>query len=209
LIILYMKEELGVKAVVIEVVKTMLLACIIIIPIRVFLFQPFFVDGESMYATLKNHDYLLVYEHGYKQVSLFGTTLLHPSKELVRGDIVVFHPPLEDKRPPSLFRWFRGQQSFVKRVIGLPGESVAIIGGKVVVYSGDHPVGEVLVEPYIAPGSEMVDMPKVTLTDDQYFMMGDNRMFSYDSRQFGPVSKASIVGKALIRAWPLGTAGIL
>ncbi len=187
----------SIKEIVWEMIKTFALAIVIIIPIRIFLFQPFFVEGESMEPTFQDNEYLIVYEHGYKAIGFKNWTLLEPSKEFQRGDVVVFHPPVSDKK------------YYIKRVIGLPGESVAIIGGQVVLYSDKHPNGEILTEKYIAPESEMLDMPKIQLSEDEYFVMGDNRMFSFDSRNFGPIQKEKMIGRVLLRALPITRAGIL
>lgn len=191
------KPEWNLKEIGWEMVKTFALAIAIIIPIRMFLFQPFFVEGGSMEPTFKDSEYLIVYEHGYKQVSVADWKILEPSKNFHRGDVVVFHPPGNEKK------------YYIKRVVALPGEAVAIIGGQVVVYTEKNPEGEVLLEKYLAKDALLSDMTKVTLQDDEYFLMGDNRMFSFDSRNFGPVSKDKLIGRVLIRAWPLSRAGIL
>lgn len=187
----------SVKEIVWEMIKTLALALVIIIPIRIFLFQPFWVEGESMEPTFKDNEYLIVYEHGYKQIGLFGWVFLRPSEEFKRGDVAVFHPPVDDKK------------YYIKRVIGLPGEAIAIVGGQVVVYSPQSPEGEILTEKYISPDSELIDMPKTPLAADEYFVMGDNRMFSFDSRNFGPIHKDKMIGKVLLRALPVTRAGIL
>ncbi len=185
------------KGIVWEVIKTFALAIVIIIPIRMFLFQPFFVDGESMYPSFEDGEYLIIYEHGYKQVEVFGKTLTQVTKDFSRGEVAVFHPPNNE------------EQYYIKRIVGLPGESIAIIGGKVVIYNALHPEGEILTEDYIAEGAELADMPKRALGEEEYFVMGDNRMFSFDSRNFGPVQKDMIIGKVLFRAWPVNRVGIL
>jgi signal peptidase I len=191
------KSDWSIKQIVWEMIKTFALAIVIIIPIRLFLFQPFFVEGESMEPTFKDNEYLIVYEHGYKQVRIGGITILEPSKEFQRGDVVVFHPPVSDKK------------YYIKRIVGLPGESIAIIRGQVVIYSESHPEGEILMENYIHEEMELSDMPKTLLEKDEYFVMGDNRMFSFDSRNFGPISKERLIGKVLFRALPVTRAGIL
>jgi signal peptidase I len=150
-----------------------------------------------MEPTFEDNEYLIVYEHGYKQIGLKNWTLLKPSKEFQRGEVVVFRPPVAENK------------YYIKRVIGLPGESVAIVGGQVVIYSTKSPNGEILSEKYIARDAEMTDMPKTELTEDEYFVMGDNRMFSFDSRNFGPIHKDKVVGKVLLRALPITRAGIL
>lgn len=191
------KTDWSIKVIIWEMIKTFALAIVIIIPIRIFLFQPFFVEGSSMEPTFQDNEYLIVYEHGYKQVNLFDWTLLEPKREFQRGDVTVFHPPVSDTK------------YYIKRVIGLPGEAIAIIGGRVVIFSAENPSGEVLTEAYVNSGSELIDMPKIQLTENEYFVMGDNRMFSFDSRNFGPIAKDRIIGRVLIRALPVTRAGIL
>lgn len=191
------QSDWSIKEIVLEMVKTFALAIAIIIPIRLFLFQPFFVEGESMEPTFKDNEYLIVYEHGYKQVKIGNWTVLEPSKEFKRGDVVVFHPPVNDKK------------YYIKRVVGLPGESIAIVGGQVVLYSEKKPEGEILPEKYIERDAELTDMPKTKIAEDEYFVMGDNRMFSFDSRNFGAIQKDALVGRVLLRALPLTRAGIL
>lgn len=186
----------GVGGFILEIVKIFLLAFIIIVPIRVFLFQPFFVQGASMEPNFENNQYLIVNEFGYKKTS-FGTdgkTLftVNPFKELARQEVVVFRYP---KNP---------QQFFIKRIIGLPGEKVEIKDGKVIIYNAENPNGLVLDEKnYLSSSTKTTGELALTLKDDEYFVMGDNRLFSSDSRSWGPVPEYDIVGKAFFRAWPL------
>jgi signal peptidase I len=146
--------------------------------------QTVHVLGSSMYATLTNNDLLVASKISYK---------LHPPQ---RGDIVIFKPPDPDVR------------DFIKRVIAVPGDRLRIDHG--VVYIN----GEVLQEPYLpekwtynntwpATGQDYV------LPPDHYFVMGDNRNHSSDSRVFGPIDASSILGKAEIRIWPLNEFGLL
>lgn len=191
------KSEWNLKEIGWEMVKTFALAIAIIIPIRVFLFQPFFVEGESMEPNFKDSEYLIVYEHGYKQIRLGDFTLLEPTKDFQRGDVAVFHPPASEKK------------YYIKRIVALPGESIAIIGGQVVLYTENKPEGEILSEKYVNTPGGLIDMAKVTLSEDEYFVMGDNRMFSFDSRNFGPIERDRLIGRVLLRAWPITRAGIL
>jgi signal peptidase I len=146
--------------------------------------QTVHVLGSSMYATLENNDLLVASKISYK---------LHPPQ---RGDIVIFKPPDPDVR------------DFIKRVIAVPGDRLRIDHG--VVYIN----GEVLHEPYLpekwtynntwpATGQDYV------IPTDHYFVMGDNRNHSSDSRVFGPIDASSILGKAEIRIWPLNEFGLL
>ncbi|HCJ45663.1 MAG TPA: signal peptidase I, partial [Candidatus Moranbacteria bacterium] len=167
---------------------------VIIIPVRVFLFQPFFVQGSSMDPNFHDGQYLVVSEFGYKQTDftlLSKDIVIRPFKSIERQDVVVFRYP---KNP---------EQFFIKRIIGLPGESVEVKQGKVYVYNTEHPDGFILNEQaYIGVNILTQDTPKRQIKQDEYYVMGDNRMYSYDSRVFGPVNKDKIIGRVLLRAWP-------
>lgn len=194
-------ESLGAKALIIELVKVFLLAVVIIIPVRIFLFQPFFVQGSSMEPNFEDGQYLIVSEFGYKQVRL-GTSgeaplLLSDFRDLARQEAIVFRYP---KKP---------EQFFIKRLIGLPGETIEIKNNHVKIKNALHPEGFILKESeYLINEATLADMPARTLGDDEYFVMGDNRDFSYDSRAFGPVGKEFIMGRVLLRAWPFGESQI-
>ena len=190
-------EYLGFGGLLLEMGRVFLLAVVIIIPVRVFLFQPFFVQGSSMEPNFEDGQYLVISEFGYKHTDVNFTDRFNFSveswKEIARQDIAVFHYP---KNP---------DQFFIKRVIGLPNEAVEIRRGKVMIYNTIHPDGYALDESaYIGPEVLTQDMPKVVLSEEEYFMMGDNRMFSYDSRTIGPIEKKQIIGRVLLRAWPVG-----
>lgn len=186
----------GVGGFILEIIKIFLLALIIIVPIRVFLFQPFFVQGASMEPNFENSQYLIVNEFGYKKTNVgIGENILFtvdPFKELERQEVIVFRYP----KNPSQF--------FIKRVIGLPGEKIEIKDNKVVIYNDENPEGFVLNEKeYLAENVKTSGGATMTLENDEYFVMGDNRNFSSDSRSWGPISNDDIIGKAFIRAWPL------
>jgi signal peptidase I len=161
-----------------EFVKIALVAAIIILPVRYFLFQPFIVKGDSMIPNLQSGNYLIVDEISYR--------LSQPH----RGDIVVLKYPLDTT------------QRFIKRIIGLPGETVHVSGGKVAITQVD---GKqiVLHETYL-PASLATDGDvNVTLGANNYFVLGDNRQFSYDSRRWGVLPKEDIIGRAVFRILPL------
>ncbi len=191
------EEYLSIGGLLLEMVKVFLLAVVIIIPVRVFLFQPFFVQGSSMEPNFEDGQYLVISEFGYKQTTVdaiekLGFTV-RPFKEITRQDVAVFRYP---KHP---------EQYFIKRVIGLPGEAVEIKKGKVIIYNGIHPEGFALDESaYLSPAVVTQDMPRTEVGENEYFMMGDNRTQSYDSRSIGPVNKDKIIGRVLMRAWPIG-----
>lgn len=194
------EEYLSTKELVFEMVKVLLLAIVIIIPIRVFFFQPFFVQGASMEPNFEDGEYLVISEFGYKHTNLPGTSrdfAINPWRELERQTPVVFRYP---KKP---------DQFYIKRIIGLPGETVEIKGNKVIITNEIHPDGFVLDErSYLDPSVVTTDMPRTTLSDRQYLVLGDNRPFSSDSRSFGPVDKDVIIGRVLLRAWPMDRFGL-
>lgn len=169
-----------------ELVKIVVISLVIIIPVRYFLIQPFYVKGASMEPNFYDHEYLIVDEISYR------------FSEVKRGDIVVFRYP----RDP--------QEYFIKRIIGLPGEKVQIKDGKVIIYNAQNPDGVTIDEPYLAAGVNtysLSDEP-ITLTNDEIFVLGDNRNSSKDSRSFGPVNKSYITGKVLFRGWPFNRINI-
>lgn len=185
-----------------EVVKVFFWALIIIVPIRVFLFQPFFVQGASMEPNFKDGDYLIINELGYKKTVAdfegFHLFTVNSFKELSRGDVVVFRYPRDPK------------QFFIKRVIGLPGEQVKVEAGKVTIYNNQNPEGLLLDEHvYLPAGLITSGAVTVTMKSGEYFVLGDNRQFSHDSRAWGVLPEEDVVGKVLVRAWPFSQAEIL
>lgn len=191
------ETSLGLRELVIELVKVFFLAVVIIIPVRIFLFQPFFVQGSSMEPNFEDGEYLIVSEFGYKQVRLGGREnmplVMSDFRDLARQEAIVFRYP---KKP---------EQFFIKRLIAFPGESIEIKNNQVYIYNQDNPKGTILDErSYIHTDVTLADMPKKKMADDEYFVMGDNRDASYDSRFFGPVEKKFIMGRVLLRAWPFG-----
>ncbi len=188
------EEYLGIGGLFAEMARVFLLAVVIIIPVRVFLFQPFFVQGSSMEPNFQDGEYLVISEFGYKQTKIGwneDSFEIKPFKKIVRQDVAVFRFPKNE------------EEFFIKRVIGLPGESVEIRQGKVLIFNEEYPEGFVLDESaYLGPEVLTSDLPRMKIGPNQYFAMGDNRMFSYDSRAFGPIGKEKIIGRVLLRAWP-------
>jgi len=164
----------------IELVKIAVIAFIIVAPIRYFLFQPFIVSGASMAPNFETGDYLIVDEISYR--------LSAPQ----RGDVIIFDA--------SFIQGYKGQR-FIKRVIGLPGETVNITNGKVEVVKDGKTT--VLDEKYLPNDLQTYGDTSTTLKSDQYFVLGDNRQYSYDSRMWGVVHKNNIIGKALLRVLPI------
>ncbi len=162
-----------------EFIKVALLAGITIALVRYYLFKPFYVKGASMEPTFLDHEYLIIDELSYR---------LHAP---TRGDIIVFKYPNNH------------QEYFIKRIIGLPGERVKISESKVTIYNNEHPEGLILNETYIPKDVFTEGEINMSLPKDQYFVMGDNRENSFDSRRFGKVDASLIVGRTWLRGWPL------
>ncbi len=193
----YKKESYyGVGSFILELLKIFFLAFIIIIPVRVFLFQPFFVQGASMEPNFEDNQYLIVNELGYKEtkVGIANKDLLTLSsfKNLSREDVAVFRYPKDRSK------------FFIKRVVGLPGEKIEIKNSQIKIFNDANPEGFILDESQYLPATEKTfgDLV-ITLKQNEYFVLGDNRKASSDSRFWGPVNKVDIVGKVLLRAWPL------
>lgn len=163
---------------VIEIFRFAVLALLIVVPFRMFIAQPFIVSGASMSPTFETGQYLIVDQ------------LTYHLEQPQRGDVVIFRYP-ED---PSKF--------FIKRLIGLPGETVEIQGQKVSIRNAKTGTSTTLTEPYLHDFNTRDDYLTVTLGPDEYFVMGDNRGASSDSRVWGAVPKKLLVGRALIRLLP-------
>jgi signal peptidase I len=171
-----------------EILEVAVITLLLFMAVRL-LVQNYRVEGPSMTPTLLNTQYILVDKAEYY--------FSGPQ----RGDIIVFQAPAEAliKCPPS---GDSGQTNpdFVKRVIGLPGDTVQIQDGGGVVVDGTQ-----LNEPYINSGPSFHEPGTWRLTTDQYFVMGDNRGDSCDSRDWGPVPRPDIIGKASVVYWPLSS----
>lgn len=171
-------EKDGVKKIhpFVELLQFAAIALLIVVPVRYFIAQPFIVSGASMENTFHTGEYLIIDQVTY---------VFNDPK---RGDVIVFHYP----KDPSKF--------FIKRVIGLPGESIDIQGNVVTITKKDATT-EVLAEPYIKTMAENTSLTE-TLGEREYFVMGDNRDASSDSRVWGVLPKDKIVGRALFRLFP-------
>lgn len=160
-----------------ELLKYAVMAIVIVIPIRTWIAQPFIVNGSSMDTTFKDGEYLIVDEISYR------------FKAPERGDVLIFKYPND----PSKY--------FIKRLIGLPGETVTVTNDSVTVN------GVTINEPYLH--SQTYGNNTWRLSDDQYFVMGDNRIVSSDSRVWGPLPKEDLIGRPIVRLLPLTRLGIL
>ena len=169
---------------ILEFVQIAVISAAIIIPIRYFLVQPFYVKGASMEPNFYDHEYLIIDELSYR------------FEEPARGEIVVFRYPND----PSEF--------FIKRIIGLPGETVEIVDDQITIYNDEHPNGELLDESeYLSAETVTTGRKRTTLNSDEYFVMGDHRDASMDSRMFGPIDYDSLIGRVWFRGLPIGRIG--
>ncbi|HPV33582.1 MAG TPA: signal peptidase I [Candidatus Paceibacterota bacterium] len=157
-----------------DLIKFAFILIAIIVPFRMFVAQPFIVNGASMDPTFHEGDYLIVDELSYFL------------REPKRGEVAIFSNPAN----PS--------QYFIKRIIGLPGETVSVHGNRVEVKNDKGQL--VLEEPYL--GSSSNRDRTSTLGQDEYFVMGDNREVSYDSRMWGPLKEEMLKGRAFLRLFP-------
>lgn len=162
-----------------EIAKYTIISLLLVAPFRIFIAQPFIVSGESMSHTFEPQEYLVVDQLTYRH------------EEPRRGDVVIFKYPLDS----SVY--------FVKRVIGMPGETVRIDHNIVTIQSPGSSEPVRLDEPYISSVSVDERPTEVTLERDEYFVLGDNRKESADSRVWGPLSRKYIVGRAFARIFPL------
>ena len=169
-----------------ELIKVFLLAMAIIVPIRYFLVQPFFVRGASMEPNFHDGEYLVIDEISYRM------------REPRRGEVIVFQFP----RNPS--------QYYIKRIVGLPGETVFIDDGHVTIQNEVYIQGVLLDEAqYLLDSVRTGGTISLTLGEEEYFVLGDNRSASSDSRSWGVLGREGIVGRAWIRAFPFDSLGLI
>lgn len=167
-----------------EFLKTAAFLLLIFFLLRYFLIQPFIVDGNSMEPNFHDKEYLLVDKITYK------------FKEPTRGDVIIFRPP--DK---SAF--------FIKRIIGLPGEKIVIQQDKVFIYNKQNPNGIEVSESYLNPLEKTMGTVSTTLQQGQYYVLGDNRQNSSDSREFGALPKENISGRVFFTIFPTSNFGFI
>lgn len=167
----------NVKNILKEVVIFGLIAFGIVLPFRAYVAEPYLVDGRSMYPTFNTGDYLIVKKF-WSDEHVFH-----------RNKVIVFKYPNDTTK------------SFIKRVIGLPSERILIKNGVVTIFNSENPEGLVLEETFIEKTSPT--NYEITLSGDEYFVMGDNRLESFDSRSWGPLKKSYILGEPFVQLWPL------
>jgi signal peptidase I len=179
-------ENPGMGSFIWELARVVIIAFLVMLAFRLFVAEPFIVSGSSMVPNFHNREYLIINKIGYR---------LHQPE---RGDVIVFKYPRDTS------------QYFIKRIIGLPSEKVKVADGRVTIYNEQYPAGKILEEPYLTNqtvtfGGEGT----ITLGSDEYFVLGDNRQASSDSRVWGILPAHDIVGKVWLRVFPLGEFGII
>jgi len=175
------REGLGIFF--IEVLKIAVISLAIIMPVRYFLIQPFVVKGGSMEPNFSSGDYLIIDEISYRFT------------EPQRGDVIVFKYP----RNPS--------QYYIKRILALPGEKIQIKNGVIIIFNNEHPGGIEVDESYIPENISTPGEIDAVIGEQEYFVMGDKRTASSDSRVWGKLEKNKIIGRAWIRGWPIDAIG--
>lgn len=179
------EQPTGVKNTLIELIEFVAIIAAILVVIRFFIAVPHFVSGISMQPNFLDGDYIIT------------NKLAVTFNQLDRGEVIVVENPR------------KAEQALIKRIIGLPGESIKISQGKVFIN------GSELIEPYLAsdvitpPGPFIQENEEIITPKDHYFVIGDNREHSSDSREFGPVKLDEIIGQALLRYLPLNRLAII
>jgi len=178
------------KRIFIDLLQTVVLAGSIFVVSYLFLFQPHQVKGTSMDPNFHNEEFLLTDKLSYR------------FNEPKRGEVVIF-------KAPSTEPCAEDECEYIKRIIGLPGENVKVAGGSIYINN------EKLAEPYLDAnlktnsGSYFTEGKTILIPEGYYFVSGDNRLHSRDSREFGPIKKEAIVGKALLVYWPINDIGLI
>lgn len=173
-----------------DIIETVVIALSVFLIIYLFFMQPHQVNGQSMVPTFEDKEYLLTDKISFK---------IRPPE---RGEMVVFHAPGNAGCPPG------GSCDFIKRIIGIPGDTIEVKDGQVYVNNSRIDEGY-LSENTITQAGAYTRNKVVRLGPDEYFVMGDNRDHSSDSRAWGPVTIDSLVGRVFFRYWPVNKAGLI
>ena len=183
-----------------DLFKIFVIAFIITAPFRLFVAEPFVVSGSSMYPNFHDRDYLVVDRLTYANWHL-GSWTIKGGTQPKRGEVIVFKYPKDTS------------QYFIKRIIGLPGETMKLETGHVLIINQEHPQGFTLPESYLPETTETLGVLGkngfLTLGEDEFFVLGDNRAASSDSRVWGILPKNDIVGRVFLRVLPVSSFGII
>ncbi|MGB9743338.1 MAG: signal peptidase I [Minisyncoccales bacterium] len=161
-----------------EIAKLVIISLLIVVPLRYYVFQPYIVRGASMEPNFHSGDYLIVDEISYR------------FREPQRGEVIIFKAPVNSS------------DRYIKRIVGLPGETVIIENGQVII---KNEAGRMVLkeDKYLSPLVYTPGQVHLTLKEDEYFVLGDNRTASFDSRQWGVLPRKNIIGCAWLRLWPV------
>jgi len=154
-----------------DIGKTLIIVVSIAFIIRFYLVQPFYVEGQSMEPNFTDGEYLLIDEISYH------------FRKPERGEVIVFKPPIST------------YQNYIKRIIALPNEKISFVNEEVIIINENHPNGKKLKEDYLPPETATLGEKSFSLGENEFFVLGDNRPQSSDSRTFGPLSQKNIVGR--------------
>lgn len=193
------KGSSGIFKIVWEILSTLLLAGLVVFVINTFIFQAYYVSGNSMNPGYHDGDYVLANKIPTTARNISGFFGKKPNLDVKRGDVLIFHPPYDE----SIF--------YIKRVIGLPGDRVVLKDGKFTIYNSQYPNGLQLKEPYIDPAYKTQFEVDEVVLDGNLFMVGDNRSpgGSYDSREWGQLNQDKILGSVFFRLLPINDLGIV
>jgi len=170
----------GIGAFFVDTIQTILLAASVFLVIYIFLFRPFQVSGDSMDPTFKNKEYILT--------NLIVMRFEDPKP----GDVIVFKSPTDENK------------DFIKRIMGVPGDTIRIEGGGVYINGQKIDESKYLSNSvYTTGGAFLQEGEEITVPEGMYFVMGDNRPYSSDSREWGLLKKADIIGKSYFVYWPI------
>lgn len=180
------KDEPGISSYIWDFLKVVVVAFVVMLLFRFFIAEPYIVSGSSMVPNFHDKEYLIVSKIGYRL------------EEPKRGDVIVFRYPKNTK------------EYYIKRIIGLPGEQVRISDGRVVIINKEHPEGFVVNESYLDSSVRTYGgSDSIILGSDEFFVLGDNRPSSSDSRNWGVLPRHNIIGRAAIRVLPIPQFGLI
>lgn len=173
-----------------DVIETVVIALSIFLIVYLFLMQPHQVNGQSMVPTFADKDYLLTDKVTFKR------------RDPQRGEVVVFHAPEQAGCPKG------AGCDFIKRVLGVPGDTIEVKEGGIYL-NGTRLTEDYLPPEFVTQAGAFTRNRAVTMGQNEFFVVGDNRDHSSDSRAWGPVPLSNIVGRVFFRYWPLTSAGVI
>lgn len=180
-----MKSLRKIAAFFLDIIQTLVVAAAVFVIAYLFLFQPHQVIGNSMEPNFFDKEYILTDKISYR------------FRQPARGDVIIFKAPPDPER------------EYIKRAIGLPGERIKIFEGKIYLNGQGLNEAYLLTQSFAVPGSFLKEGEEMTIPPSYYFVLGDNRSHSSDSREWGFVSRTSIIGRAFLRYWPIPQVGLL